>query len=88
MNEFRLHLEPEVNTAINEPDIALALQHHREINSYDDQWAALEISQFAHGRAVRLDIGPIYHGFKEATICTRYYSIIDGRGSFITVGHL
>lgn len=92
MSELRLHLDSIMNIEPvkkeNSPEIALALQHHREINATHNEWATLEITQFEHHRVVKLDVGTVHpNGMHEVAMFTRYYLIVNGRANFTTSVH-
>jgi len=72
----------------NEPDIALALSHHKLVNSSPFFWATLEINQFKYHRQVRLDIGTVNSsGIKESAIVSRYYQTINGEAHYVVQVH-
>lgn len=55
-------------------DIALALEHHRELNDGEKYWATFEAIQHSEDiRTVRVEIGIKIFGYKERAIASRHY---------------
>ena len=66
-----------------DPDIALAIQHHQEINSTPHFWARLEMEQFESERIIRLRIGRK----NECGLITRRYFMGHNGPDFIELSH-
>lgn len=84
----RLKLAAPESVKENPPDIALALQHHLEINKGGRRWAKLDIIQFATRRVVHLDIGTVHtNGEKERAHATYSYFVADGKADYTTFAY-